>query len=225
MVVLSGAGISAESGLLTFRDSGGLWEGHNVYDVATPEAWARDPETVLNFYNQRRRDVARAQPNAAHTGIAALEQNFNVTVITQNIDDLHERGGSTKVLHLHGEIFKMRSDEHNGPGYPINDDITLGDLAPEGGQLRPDIVWFGEEVSRMPEAAELMSYADIFVLIGTSLQVYPAAGLLSYARPQIPKFIIDRKIPDLGGLQNAYLIEKTATEGIHELVERIAEIK
>ena len=192
IVVLSGAGISAESGLKTFRDSDGLWMGYNVEDVATPRAFKKDPQLVLDFYNQRRKDVSAAQPNAAHTGLAALEKDFDVTIITQNIDDLHERGGSTNVLHLHGEIFKMRSvaDEHQV--YDIRGDIKPGDLAEDGTQLRPHIVWFEEPVPMMEKAVAVLHDCDYFVVIGTSLQVYPAASLLHYAPAFLPKFIIDK---------------------------------
>lgn len=186
IVVLSGAGISAESGLRTFRDSDGLWEGYNVYEVATPSGWAANMPLVLDFYNMRRRDVANSKPNAAHTGLAELENFFDVTIITQNIDDLHERGGSTNVLHLHGEIFKMCSERNKNIIYEIKGDIKPGDLAPDGAQLRPFIVWFEEEVPLLPEAAAIVAGADIFVVIGTSLQVYPAARLIHYA----PKLLL-----------------------------------
>lgn len=217
LVVLSGAGISAESGLKTFRDGDGLWMGYNVEDVATPRAFAKDPQLVLNFYNERRRDVAAAQPNAAHTGLADLEDNFKVTIITQNIDDLHERGGSTNVLHLHGEIFKMRSVANSSRVFDIRGDIHVGDLAPDGFQLRPHIVWFEESVPMMEPAAALLHDCDYFVVVGTSLQVYPAASLLHYAPPFLPKFIIDKKIPAVSNYPNLHVIEKPATEGVGEL--------
>ncbi len=219
LVVLTGAGISAESGLKTFRDSDGLWEGYNVYEVATPRGFKANPALVLEFYNQRRKDVAQAQPNAAHSGLAALEKYFDVTIITQNIDDLHERGGSTKVIHLHGEIFKMRSVANSTKTYDIKGDINLGDLAEDGSQLRPFIVWFEEEVPMIEVAAAVVAEADIFVVIGTSLQVYPAASLIDIAKRSIPKFIIDKKIPYTSSLQNITMIEKTASEGIAELTE------
>jgi NAD-dependent deacetylase len=217
IVILSGAGISAESGLKTFRDSDGLWMGYNVEDVATPRGFKKDPQLVLNFYNERRKDVAAAQPNAAHTGLAELENNFNVTIITQNIDDLHERGGSTNVLHLHGEIFKMRSVGDADTIYEIRGDINVGDLATDGTQLRPHIVWFEEPVPMMEKAAALLHNCDYFVVIGTSLQVYPAASLLHYAPPFLPKYIIDKKIPVTENYPNLHLIEKPATEGVGEL--------
>ncbi len=175
LVVLSGAGISAESGLKTFRDSDGLWEGYDVTEVATPRAWRKNPQLVLDFYNMRRRDVAAAQPNTAHIGLAELEKYFDVTIITQNIDDLHERGGSTNVLHLHGEIFKMRSEKDEMIVKEIRGDIHLGDLAEDGFQYRPHIVWFEEPVPMIETAIEVVSTADIFVVVGTSLVVYPAA--------------------------------------------------
>ena len=217
IVVLSGAGISAESGLKTFRDSDGLWMGYNVEDVATPRGFEKDPQLVLNFYNERRRDVAAAKPNAAHIGFAELEKDFDVTIITQNIDDLHERGGSTRVLHLHGEIFKMRSVDDENTIYEIRGDINLGDLAVDGSQLRPYIVWFEEPVPMMEKAAALLHDCDYFVVVGTSLQVYPAASLLHYTPAFLPKFIIDKKIPAVNNYPNLHLIEKPATEGVEEL--------
>ncbi|MEJ7678489.1 MAG: NAD-dependent deacylase [Segetibacter sp.] len=217
LVVLTGAGISAESGLKTFRDSDGLWEGYNVYEVATPTGFAKDPQLVLDFYNMRRKDVAAAKPNAAHIGLAELEKDFDVTIITQNIDDLHERGGSSNIIHLHGQIFKMRSVTNTQLIYDIKGDINVGDLAEDGGQLRPHIVWFDEQVPMMEGAIEVMNTAEIFVVIGTSLLVYPAAGLVNYAPPYIPKFIIDKNIPYTSSVKNLTAIEKTASEGVKEL--------
>ena len=221
LVVLTGAGISAESGLRTFRDSDGLWEGYNVENVATPEAWRRDPQLVLEFYNLRRKNVADAKPNAGHYGFAELEQDFDVTVITQNIDDLHERAGSTKVIHLHGEIFKMRSEKNVSKYYDIRGDIKFGDLAEDGGQLRPHIVWFGEPVYMMEPAVPVVREADIFVVAGTSLVVYPAAGLVNYAKWEIAKYIIDKKIPYATSLFNLTAIEKPATEGVRMMIEML----
>ena len=223
MVVLTGAGISAESGLKTFRDSDGLWNGYNIEDVATPGAWKKNKQLVLDFYNMRRRDVMNAQPNAAHIGLSKLEKDFDVHVITQNIDDLHERAGSTKVLHLHGEIFKMRSEKNESLVYEIRKDILLGDTAEDGAQLRPHIVWFEEPVPMIEQAAAVARGAEIFVVIGTSLVVYPAAGLVNYAPWQIPKFIIDRQVP-YTSLYNVTAIEKPATEGIAELEKLLAEM-
>lgn len=224
LVVLTGAGISAESGLKTFRDSDGLWEGYDVREVATPRAWKKDPALVLDFYNMRRRDVAAASPNAAHTGLAELENDFDVTIITQNIDDLHERGGSTNVVHLHGEIFKMRSEDDEELIYPINDDMKLGDRAADGAFLRPAIVWFEEPVPMIMKAAEIVKEADILVIAGTSLVVYPAAGLVNFARPGIPKFIIDKQVPDTNHIPGLAIIEKPATEGVLELKQLLRDL-
>jgi NAD-dependent deacetylase len=218
LVVLTGAGISAESGLKTFRDSDGLWEGYNVQDVATPRAWKKDPQLVLDFYNERRKNVAEANPNAAHFGLADLEKDFKVRIITQNIDDLHERAGSTDVLHLHGEIFKMRSEKAHEKIREIRDDIRMGDLAEDGGQFRPHIVWFEEPVPLIEEAIRITSEADIFVVVGTSLLVYPAAGLLHYAPPFTPKFIVDKQVPAMPFSLRLTAIEKPATEGVKELM-------
>ncbi|MCW3093667.1 MAG: NAD-dependent deacylase [Ferruginibacter sp.] len=217
IVVLTGAGISAESGLKTFRDSDGLWNGYDVYEVASPMGWEKNPQLVLDFYNDRRRDVAAAKPNAAHTGLAELEEDFDVTIITQNIDDLHERAGSTRVVHLHGQIFLMRSVKDDSIIYPIQEDIKMGQTAQDGGQLRPHIVWFGEPVPMMDKAISIMNDCDYFVVVGTSLQVYPAASLLHYAPPYLPKFIIDKKIPSIESSSNLTFIEKPATEGVAEL--------
>lgn len=216
--MLTGAGVSAESGLKTFRDSDGLWEGYNIEDVATPRAWKRNPQLVLDFYNYRRKNVLDAQPNAAHIGLAELEKNFNVTIITQNIDDLHERAGSTNVLHLHGEILKMRSEKDHELVYEIRGDIKLGDKADDGQQLRPHIVWFEEPVPKIEEAIPVVRNADVFVVVGTSLVVYPAAGLVNYAPWTIPKYIIDKRIPYTSELMNITAIEKPATEGVQELL-------
>jgi NAD-dependent deacetylase len=225
LVVLTGAGISAESGLKTFRDSDGLWEGYDVYEVATPRGFAKNPQLVLDFYNMRRKDVATAKPNAAHIGLAELENNFDMTIITQNIDDLHERGGSTNVIHLHGEIFKMRSTKNASLVSEIRGDINLGDLAEDGGQLRPNIVWFEEPVPMIELAADIVSTAEIFVVVGTSLVVYPAAGLINYTPRKIPKFIIDKYIPPVSGISNLTAIEKPATEGVRELKELLKKYK
>lgn len=218
IVVLTGAGISAESGLKTFRDNDGLWMGHNIEDVATPRGFKKNPQLVLDFYNMRRREVALAEPNAAHKGIASLEKNYQVSIVTQNIDDLHERGGSANVLHLHGEIFKMRSAADDLLISVIRDDIELGDLAADGAQLRPHIVWFEEPVPMIAEAAAVMERADIFVLVGTSLQVYPAAGLIDFVHGHVPKYIIDKKIPAVNRYENIIAIENSATEGMEILL-------
>jgi NAD-dependent deacetylase len=224
LIVLTGAGISAESGLKTFRDSDGLWEGYEIEDVATPRAWKKNPQLVLEFYNYRRGEVAKAQPNAAHIGLAELQNDFDVHIITQNIDDLHERAGAKKVLHLHGEIFKMRCEKFEDCIYEIRGDIKFGDKSEKGFQLRPHIVWFEEPVPMIEEAMNITRTADIFVVVGTSLVVYPAAGLVNYAPWQIPKFIVDKRIPYTSSLFNLITIEMPATEGVKELQKKLKEI-
>jgi NAD-dependent deacetylase len=219
IVVLTGAGVSAESGLKTFRDSDGLWEGYDVREVATPRAWKKNPALVLEFYNQRRKSALEAQPNAAHFGLASMQDDFDVTIITQNIDDLHERAGSKKVLHLHGSIFKMRSEFDKSLVYDIRGDINLGDKASDGHQLRPDIVWFEEPVPMIELAIPVVLSADVFVVVGTSLVVYPAAGLVNYAPMDIPKYVIDKKIPSTSDVMNVTNIEKPATLGVKDLIE------
>lgn len=218
IVVLSGAGISAESGISTFRDSGGLWERHSIYDVATPEAFARNPELVLRFYNERRRQLQDAQPNAAHRALAELEKDFRVTVVTQNVDNLHERAGSANVLHLHGELTRARSSEHEHLLYDIGyGAINLGDLCELGSQLRPHVVWFGEAVPMLEAAADAVASADQLLIVGTSLQVYPAAGLADIAGPQVPVTVIDPGEP--ASLTRARVIRKPATTGVLEWIE------
>ncbi len=219
LVVLTGAGISAESGLKTFRDSDGLWEGYDVYEVATPRGFAKNSQLVLDFYNMRRKDVANAKPNAAHLGLVDFENDYDVTIITQNIDDLHERAGSKNVVHLHGEIFKMRSVYNVEKTFEITGDINVGDLAADGGQLRPFIVWFEEQVPMLETAVEIVEEADVFVVIGTSLQVYPAASLINYASINCKKYIIDKTIPKTSGITDIIAIEKPATEGVELLKE------
>lgn len=223
LVVLTGAGVSAESGIKTFRDSDGLWEGYDVMEVASPEGWRKNPALVLDFYNQRREKAAEAKPNAAHIGLGELEKDFDVTIITQNIDDLHERGGSSKVIHLHGEIFKMRSEKSLKPCYEIREEIKIGDLAEDGSQLRPDIVWFGEAVPKIVEASNIAALADIFVVVGTSMVVYPAAGLIDVVPFRNPKFVIDKNIPYIRPIPNLTTIEKPATEGVKELQKILLE--
>ena len=220
LVVLTGAGISAESGLRTFRDDDGLWNGYNVYEVATPGGFRKNPQLVLDFYNMRRKDVAAASPNAAHKGLADLENDYDVTIITQNIDDLHERAGSSKIIHLHGEIFKMHAEGNPGRELDCRGDINCGDLGDDGTQLRPHIVWFEEPVPMIEVAASVTSTADIFVIIGTSLQVYPAASLIDYVPFDTPIYIIDKHIPQVGFTKtNITPIEATATAGITKLRE------
>ena len=221
LVVLTGAGISAESGLKTFRDSDGLWEGYDINEVATATAWKKNPALVLEFYDMRRKSVREAKPNTAHYGLAELENGFDVYVVTQNIDDLHERAGSTNVLHLHGEILKMRSEKNEGLIYPIEDEIKIGEKAEDGAQLRPHIVWFEEAVPKIEDAIDIVQTAEIFVIVGTSLVVYPAAGLVNYAPRNIPKFIVDKHIPYSSGLSNIKAIEKPATDGIKDLQEAL----
>ena len=224
LVVLSGAGISAESGLSTFRDNGGLWDEYNVYKVATPEAWEANPELVLEFYNKRRKQMISVQPNVAHKEIAALEEKFIVNVITQNIDDLHERAGSSKILHLHGELINARSSKNAHYKKRLskeNIEIKLGDLCPEGRQLRPDVVWFGEAVPAIDTAIDIAKKADTLLIIGTSLQVYPAASLVMYVPQHCKIFVIDPKTIDLGGTQNVTHIKKGASEGIEIFKQHI----
>jgi len=220
LVVLTGAGISAESGLKTFRDTDGLWEGYNVYDVATPEAWRKNPDLVQDFYNQRRKQVLAAQPNDAHRGLVELEKYYDVQVITQNIDDLHERAGSSNVIHLHGVITRSQSDFNPGLTYPIDGwEIKMGDRCELGSQLRAHVVWFGESVPMIETASEMCESADIFVLVGSSLAVYPAAGLINFVPSQSPRYIIDPKIPEVRNRKQVIRIEKTATEGLKELLQ------
>jgi NAD-dependent deacetylase len=221
IAVLTGAGISAESGIPTFRDAGGLWEGYDINEVATPEGWRRNPELVLEFYNQRRKGVREAQPNAAHRALAELEKKYEVQIITQNIDDLHERGGSSKVLHLHGEIKKAQSDRHPHLVYDLKDkDIKIGDECEKGAQLRPNVVWFGEAVPMIEPAIMHASTADIFMVIGTSLAVYPAAGLIHYVPRGAEKYIIDPHIPE-GLPRDIEKIESSAAAGVPPLVARL----
>ena len=218
-VVLTGAGISAESGLQTFRDSGGLWEGYRVEDVCTPEAFARSPQTVIDFYNARRRAAAVAEPNAAHFALADLERAYDVQIITQNVDDLHERAGSSKVLHLHGELNKLRSTVDENEILPWQGDQTLADRDSRGRPLRPHIVWFGEAVPLIEEAVRLVEAADIVIVVGTSLKVYPAASLLHYARFGVPVYLIDPKPnADVSGVE---ILAQTAVRGVPALVAEL----
>jgi NAD-dependent deacetylase len=219
IVVLTGAGISAESGLKTFRDSDGLWNGYNVTEVATPQGFADNPQLVLDFYNMRYQDVLNAQPNQAHKTLVELEADFDITIITQNIDDLHERAGSKNVIHLHGEIVKMCSVSSKNTTYPYKP-ITFGQLAPDGTQLRPFIVWFNEDVPMMDTAVGLVHNCDCLVVIGTSLQVYPAAGLINIGPAFLPIVLIDKEIPQHGLNKNRVTsIKKPATQGVLELKE------
>jgi len=222
LVVLTGAGISAESGIKTFRDSDGLWEGHDVMEVATPEGWRKNQELVLDFYNKRRQQLKEVEPNLGHKILAELEQDFDVHIITQNVDDLHERAGSTKVLHLHGELLKVRSVQNRNHILDWSEDLYTGDFDENGYQLRPHIVWFGEDVPALEEAIEITETADYFAVIGTSLQVYPAAGLISYTNSITPVFYIDPKPIAIPNIQNKVeVIAKIASEGVAELRERL----
>ena len=224
LVVLTGAGISAESGLATFRDSGGLWEGHRVEDVATPEAWHRDPAQVLEFYNQRRKKALDVSPNRGHEILKELEDDFDVTVITQNVDDLHERAGSSNVLHLHGSLFESRSTIDEGLVYKINGwELKLGDRCELGSQLRPNIVWFGEMVPMIEVAARIAADADIFLVVGTSLVVHPAAGLIHYVRREAPKFVVDPNLPDVGSIPYTTMIAEKASVGMEIVKQKLAE--
>jgi len=222
LVVLTGAGISAESGLQTFRDKGGLWEGYNIEDVATPGAWRRNPELVQQFYNERRKGVIEAEPNVAHRTLASLEQYFDVQIITQNIDDLHERAGSTHVLHLHGVITRSQSDFDPAVTYPIEGwEIKPGDLCEYGLQLRPHVVWFGEAVPNLQLAAEICAEADIFAVIGTKLAVYPAAGLIDYVPDDVVRYVVDLDIPYVSGGSLVRKIEASATIGVARMAEEL----
>ncbi|MGO3237114.1 MAG: SIR2 family NAD-dependent protein deacylase [Psychroflexus halocasei] len=218
--VLTGAGMSAESGVKTFRDDDGLWENHEITEVATPEAFERNPELVLDFYNQRRRQLLEVKPNAAHLDLVRLEEKYDVQIITQNVDDLHERAGSSSILHLHGELMKSRSVEHPHLIYNQIDDLNLGDLCENNYQLRPHIVWFGEAVPEMENAIKLVSEADIIIIIGTSMQVYPAAGLIDYKKEEAPVYFIDPK-PSIKSSDSIEVIAKKASLGVHELVNRL----
>jgi len=222
VVILTGAGISAESGLKTFRDSDGLWEGYDIEEVATPEGWLLNPALVQDFYNMRRKSVLEAEPNAAHYALARLEEKYKVTIITQNIDDLHERAGSTNVVHLHGIITRSQSSKKPTLTYPINGwELKMGELCQLGSQLRPHVVWFGEMVPMIETAAEICSKADLFILVGSSLVVYPASGLVNYVPVDVPKYIIDPKIPTVYGVPDIIKIEEKATVGVPRLVDEL----
>ncbi|QGY43784.1 NAD-dependent deacylase [Maribellus comscasis] len=225
LVILSGAGMSQESGLKTFRDMGGLWEQYDVTEVASPEAWLRTPELVLRFYNERRKQLWEAKPNGGHIGIADLENEFDVEIVTQNVDDLHEQAGSKKVLHLHGELRKARSTIDPDLVYTLDNwELKLGDKCEKGSQLRPHIVWFGEAVPALNDALPIVQHADILVVIGTSLVVYPAAGLVNYAKPEIPIFVIDPGRPQLFSKNVTYIQEK-AGKGVEILKSELEKWK
>ncbi|MTI40687.1 SIR2 family NAD-dependent protein deacylase [Fulvivirga lutimaris] len=222
LVVLSGAGVSAESGIATFRDAGGLWEGHDVMAVASPEGWYNNPELVLDFYNQRRKAAAGAQPNIAHKVLAELEDDFEVTVITQNVDDLHERAGSTNVVHLHGRLSEVRSTADDNLIYDVGDQpIGLGDKCDKGSQLRPNIVWFGEMVPMIEVASKISERADIFIVVGTSLAVYPAASLIDYVPYRSPVYVVDPNMPYVRDRHNLKLVQEKATVGLLQIAQEL----
>ena len=220
IVVLTGAGMSAESGIKTFRDANGLWEGHDVTEVASPQGFAKNPELVLDFYNQRRRQLFEVQPNSAHLALAELENDFNVTVVTQNVDDLHERAGSSNVLHLHGELLKARSTYDELDTFDWKTDIQLGDTCKKGYQIRPHIVWFGEAVPMIEKAIEICEQADILIIIGTSLQVYPAAGLMHYVNPETLVYYIDPN-PAITSSKKISVYSEKATTGIIKVMKEL----
>ncbi|GAB4510137.1 MAG: NAD-dependent deacylase [Allomuricauda sp.] len=222
IVVLTGAGMSAESGLKTFRDENGLWEGHDVMEVASPQGFARNPELVLEFYNQRRRQLLEVSPNPGHQALAKLEQAFDVSIVTQNVDNLHEKAGSSHVIHLHGELFKVRSTVDESHVLDWQKDLVLGDTDPNGHQLRPHIVWFGEMVPMLEVAAEITQQAEILIVVGTSMQVYPAASLIHYAPNRTPIYFIDPR-PNIrsSDFEQLTVIPKTAAQGVPNLVEEL----
>lgn len=220
LVVLTGSGISAESGIPTFRGSGGLWEGHDIMEVASPEGWHRDPELVLDFYNQRRKKAAEAQPNRGHELVAELEKHFRVSVVTQNVDNLHERAGSTNIIHLHGSLFEARSSVDPGLVYSVEGkEIHMGDLCDKGSQLRPNVVWFGEMVPLMETAVREVLSADVFLVVGTSLVIYPAAGLVDYVDGSTPTYVVDPNMPDIAPRPNLNLISEPATRGMEVIFD------
>ena len=223
LVVLTGAGMSAESGISTFRDANGLWEGHDIMEVASPEGFAKDPELVLDFYNKRRAQLKEVQPNKGHENLKSLESQFDVQIITQNVDDLHERAGSNKVVHLHGELRKVRSTQNRSLVYSWEEDLQLGDLCELQSQLRPHIVWFGEDVPMIETAVDYVAQADILVIIGTSMQVYPAAGLIHYIQPGTPIYFIDPK-PAISESEhrNLKIIQSGASEGTATLLDLLS---
>ena len=222
IVVLSGAGMSAESGISTFRDSNGLWRNHKIEEVASPIAWANNPEMVLEFYNLRRKQLFEVEPNAGHKALVNLEKKYDLKIITQNVDDLHERAGSSNVIHLHGELKKARSTIDENLVYNLKHwELKMGDVCEKGSQLRPHIVWFGEAVPMISKAMEICSTADILIVIGTSMVVYPAASLIHYVKPNIPKYYIDPKAFEVQGVTNLNVIRKNACEGVPQLVNNL----
>jgi len=226
LVVLTGAGISQESGIPTFRDANGLWEGFRVEDVASPEGWEKDPAVVLEFYNQRRKKALEVKPNRGHEILAELEQYFNVVVVTQNVDNLHERAGSSNVIHLHGSLFESRSTKDESLVYPIKGwELNIGDLCEKGSQLRPNIVWFGEMVPLIEVAARHASQADIFLVVGTSMVVYPAAGLIDYVPYDTPKFVVDPNVPSVNHVPGVNIIQEKAGTGMEKLKQTLLNLR
>lgn len=224
LVVLTGAGISAESGIKTFRDAGGLWEGHDVMEVASPQGWYKNQELVLDFYNQRRKQALKVKPNIGHTALADLEKDFDVTIVTQNIDNLHEKAGSTQIIHLHGELFKVRSTLDERLVYNLDGwELKTGDKCERGSQLRPHVVWFGEAVPMMERAIHEAMEADIFMIVGTSLLVYPAASLMDYVNDDVPKFLIDPNVPDIRPHENLQIIAEPASTGVVKVANLLRE--
>lgn len=224
IVVLTGAGISAESGIKTFRDSGGLWEGYDIMEVATPEGWSNNPELVLDFYNMRRKDALKAKPNEGHKALKRLEDKYDVTIVTQNVDNLHEQAGSSKIIHLHGELFKSRSTLDPKLIYDIEGwELKSGDKCVKGSQLRPHIVWFGEMVPMLEAAIQESLEADIFIVVGTSLQVYPAASLIDYVKEEAEKYVIDPNMPYVSPRDNLFLYEEKASSGVKKVVDKLME--
>lgn|SRR5690554_22925 len=223
IAVLTGAGVSAESGIKTFRDSDGLWEGHDVMEVASPQGFAKNPALVLDFYNQRRRQLLTVQPNAAHKALADLEKDHDVTIVTQNVDDLHERAGSSKVVHLHGELLKAQSTGDENYIVDWKEDLNLGDLCPNNHQLRPHIVWFGEMVPMLEEAAVVVAEADAIIIVGTSMQVYPAAGLIQYAKPTAKVYFVDPR-PSVSETKQIKVFAEKATTGVPKVASLLSEV-
>lgn len=223
IAVLTGAGVSAESGIKTFRDSDGLWEGHDVMEVASPQGFAKNPALVLDFYNQRRRQLLTVQPNAAHKALVGLEKDHDVTIVTQNVDDLHERAGSSKVVHLHGELLKAQSTGDENYIVDWKEDLNLGDLCPNNHQLRPHIVWFGEMVPMLEEAAVVVAEADAIIIVGTSMQVYPAAGLIQYAKPTAKVYFVDPR-PSVSETKQIKVFAEKATTGVPKVVSLLSEV-
>ncbi|GAA8298861.1 NAD-dependent deacylase [Helicobacter pylori] len=224
LVILSGAGISAESGIKTFRDTDGLWEGHDIMEVASPYGWKKNPQKVLDFYNQRRRQLFEVYPNKAHKALAELEKHYQVNIITQNVDDLHERAGSSRILHLHGELLSVRSEKDPNLVYRWEKDLNLGDLAKDKSQLRPDIVWFGEEVPLLKEAISLVKQARLLIIIGASLQVYPAASLYTHASKDTLIYYIDPKAKNARLPQNIQCINESAVHAMQDLMPKLIEM-